>query len=127
MSFCCAERRLAVGISSPSSVKPRRGPCDFFNHVMFSLKNGAKLGSKDKMYSKFCRHASNDVIVSVLVRDHCFGALVVVIFRFVLCKQNEYTYLRLSFAILDPTTSGLARYESFAFSWLYLIWYFVGS
>ena len=64
-------RRLASATSSPSSVKPRSGSvCD----VMPSARNGAKLLSRDSVYSKFCLQFSKLLIVSDLDKHHCSGA-----------------------------------------------------
>ena len=62
-------------MGSASSSKPCSGAVVvFFNQVTPSIKYGAKLGSNDSVYCRLCRQASNDVIVSRLVRDHCLGA-----------------------------------------------------
>ena len=39
------------------------------------MRNGAKCVSKDYVYARFCLQFSNELIVSVLVRHHCLGAL----------------------------------------------------
>ena len=65
-----------VGTSSPSDSSPLVGAIDhFFSHVKVSAKNGAKLASREREYCRFCLQASNVVIVSFFVRDHCFGAV----------------------------------------------------
>jgi hypothetical protein len=43
------------------------------------VRNDAKLWSRDRMYFKLFSQASMEVIVSVVVRDHCFGARTAVI------------------------------------------------
>lgn len=63
-------------MSSPSDVSPLWGLVeDFFCHEKLSAKKGAKLASRDREYWRFCLQASNVVMVSFFVRDHCFGAL----------------------------------------------------
>ena len=49
---------------------------DFFSHEKLSAKKGAKLVSREREYWRFCLHASNVVMVSFFVRDHCFGGSV---------------------------------------------------
>ena len=64
---------------SPSLVNPLVGLAgDFFSHVHPSARKGAKFLSSANMYVRFCFQFSNEFIVSVLVRDHCFGALLCV-------------------------------------------------
>ena len=46
----------------------------FLSHVKFSPRKGAKFGSSDKVYCMLCFQLSKEVTVSVLLRDHCFGA-----------------------------------------------------
>ena len=52
----------------------------FFCHENFSAKNRVKLASREREYWRFCLQASNVVMVSFFVRDHCFGALLEFIF-----------------------------------------------
>ena len=79
---------LAVGTDSASLVRPRRGLVEvFFSHVTPSAKKGAKVGSRDKEYCRFCRQDSNAVIVSWRVRGHCFGARIELMF----IQFNVYT------------------------------------
>ena len=76
--FFWAVRRLAIGTSSSSFVKPLVGDVvDLFCHVTWSPRKAAKFISSDKVYCIFCFHASYDVMVSCLVSDHCLGARVV--------------------------------------------------
>ena len=68
-------------MSSPSDVSALWGEVDdFFSHEKLSAKKGAKLVSREREYWRFCLHASNVVMVSFFVRDHCFGALLEFIF-----------------------------------------------
>ena len=61
---------------SPSGLSPLLGAVeDFFSHVKLSAKNEAKLTSRERGYCRFCLQASNVVMVSFFLRDHCFGAL----------------------------------------------------
>ena len=64
-----------VGTSLPSGSSPLLGAEDFFSQVKLSAKNGTKLASREREYCRFCLQASNVVMVSLFVRDHCFGAL----------------------------------------------------
>ena len=74
--FWKAVRRRVVGTSSPSGSSPLLGAVeDFFSHVKLSAKNGAKLASRKREYCRFCLQASNVIMVSFFVRDHCFGDL----------------------------------------------------
>ena len=69
-------RRLASATSSPLSVKLLRGSAFvFLPHMKPSARNGAKLLSSDKVYSKFCLQFSKLFIVSDFDKHHCFGAL----------------------------------------------------
>ena len=69
-----------------------RGIGRLFCQVTPSAKNGAKLESNDKEYCKFYRQASNVVIDSRLVSDHCLGARLVfiVIGTLVRIKGKEF-------------------------------------
>ena len=59
-------RRLASATSSPLSVKLLRGSAFvFLPHMKPSARNGAKLLSSDKVYSKFCLQFSKLFIVSL--------------------------------------------------------------
>ena len=56
-------------------MKARRGEAlVFFCHVAPSVKNVAKFRSKDRMYLRLFSQASMDEMLSLVVRDHCFGA-----------------------------------------------------
>ena len=80
MTFSVAVRRLSSGTPSPSSVRPLKGVVGvFFSQAKPSTRNVAKFLSGAKVYWRFCLHDSKDVIVSVLVKDHCFGARIVAI------------------------------------------------
>ena len=75
-TFCSAVFRRASGTSSPSSTKSRKGEVRvFLPHVTPAMRNGTKFVSKDNVYARFCLQFSNELIVSVLVRHHCLGAL----------------------------------------------------
>ena len=77
-TFCAVVHLMFSETSSVSSRKPHIGKNgDFFCHVKPSAKNGAKLGSKERVYWRFCLHASKDIIVSSFDKDHCFGVRVV--------------------------------------------------
>ena len=72
--FWAAVRRSPSGTVDPSSLRPWSGVlADFFFHD--ADRNGVNLSSRDKMYSKFCRQVSYELIVSLSVSGHCFGAL----------------------------------------------------
>ena len=75
-TFCCAVLRWGSGTVSASSVNPRRGFVRFFSfQVDPSTRNGAKLGSRARVYCRFWRQLSKLLTVSFLVKTHCFGAL----------------------------------------------------
>ena len=66
-------------MASPTSVKPYRGwVLVFFAQVAPSAKNGAKLVSSDRVYTRFCLQFSKLLMVSFFERLHCFGARAVV-------------------------------------------------
>ena len=72
-TFCWAVRQGFAG--EPSSVKPRSGlALVFLSQVAPSTRNGANWESRDNVCTKFWRQLSNDVIDSVFVRHHWFGA-----------------------------------------------------
>ena len=71
--FCSLVRRWPSGTHDPSSVNPWCGDyADFFDQL--ADRYGTNLSSRDRQYNRFWRQLSNDVIVSLSVRDHCFGA-----------------------------------------------------
>ena len=71
--FCSLVCRWPSGTSDPSSVNPWCGDCaDFFDQL--ADRYGTNLSSRDRQYNRFWRQLSNDVIVSLSVKDHCFGA-----------------------------------------------------
>ena len=87
MTFCSAVRRLSSGTPPLSSVRPlKRVVGVVFSQVKPSTRNLAKFWSRAKEYWRFCLQDSNDVIVSVLVKDHCLGARIVAIL--ILCFFN---------------------------------------
>ena len=72
-----AVRWRASGTEEPSLVKPRRGLVlvFFISHVAPSTRKGLKWASKEGVYTRSWRQFSRkEVMVSVLLRHHCFGA-----------------------------------------------------
>ena len=61
---------------------------DLFRHEKLSAKKGAKLVSREREYWRFCLHASNIVMVSFFVSDHCFGALLEFIFTVTISNSD---------------------------------------
>ena len=57
-----------------------------------SAKKGAKLALREREYWRFCFQASNVVMVSFFVSDHCFGALLEFIFT-VTIRNSEVILL----------------------------------
>ena len=57
-------------------MKPRRGEALFlFGHVAPSVREVAKFGFENRIvYLKLFSQASMDEMLSLVVRDHCFGA-----------------------------------------------------
>ena len=78
LTFCAAVFLVASGTDSSSSLRPLvvllfEARC----HVVVSSRNGEKLASNDRQYSKLDFQFSNVLIDSVFVKHHCFGALCV--------------------------------------------------
>ena len=58
-------------------IKGRGEALFLFGRVASSVGNVTKFGSKDRMYLKLFSQASNDEMLSLVVRDHCFGGHIV--------------------------------------------------
>lgn len=121
VAFCTALRLMFFATSTISLCSPRSLVAGiFFNHVKPSTRNDAKCVTNERVYCRFWRHASDDVMVSFFVRGYCFEALVAAIVCMMIILLKVMTYIvRLLLSCLPHF-----RFEAYVYSHLQCLWMF---